>query len=539
MPQRMFAGLTGSLGLAAIWLAMAAPAIAADEPLQLTLTYQTETSPGTGRYHRLTRAESWDPSRTAVIVCDMWDLHHCRRAVLRETEFAPRLNSLLKIARERGATIIHAPSDCMTYYADHPARQRATAVPRAKDLPAEIDQWCRQIPAEERGEYPIDQTDGGEDDDPAEHAAWAAELKAKGLDPRKPWTHQTPLVEIDAARDFISDRGEEVWSILAARGINQVILTGVHTNMCVLGRPFGLRQMARNGKQVVLVRDMTDTMYNPAARPYVSHFTGTDLIISHIERFVCPTITSDQFLGGQPFRFSGDTRKRVAMVIAEDEYETERTLPAYALQQLGRDFEVRCIFGSDTDRGDIPGMDAARDADVLLVSVRRRPIRPEQLAVIREFVAAGKPVIGIRTASHAFSLRNAPAPEGLADWTTWDADIFGGNYTNHHNNAAASVVTVVPPQQSHPILAGIPAEFPQGGSLYKTAPLKMGAITLLEGRLTQSEAPVEPVAWTFTRADGGRSFYTSLGHKDDFAGEAFPRLLTNAIRWAVGNQSGR
>lgn len=533
MPQRLIAGLAGYLSLAAIWLTMAVPAQAADEPLQLTLTYQTETSPGTGRYHRLARTESWAPRRTAIIVCDMWDLHHCRRAVLRETEFAPRLNQLLNVARERGVTIIHAPSDCMAFYANHLARQRAVSVPRAKDLPADIGQWCRQIPAEERGEYPIDQTHGGEDDDPDEHAAWAAELKAKGLDPRKPWTRQTPLVQIDEARDYISDKGEEIWSILAERGIDHVILSGVHTNMCVLGRPFGLRQMVKNGKQAALLRDMTDTMYNPAAKPYVSHFTGTDLIISHIERFVCPTITSDQFLGGQPFRFSGDTRKRVAMVIAEDEYKTEHTLPAYALSHLGKEFQVNFIFGSDTERGDIPGIEAVRDADVLLVSVRRRPLRPEQLAMIREFVAAGKPVIGIRTASHAFCLRNAPPPEGLADWTAWDAEVFGGNYTNHHKNDLASMVTVVPSQQSHPILSGLPAEFPQQGSLYRTAPLKAGAVELLSGRLTESEAPAEPVAWTFTRADGGQSFYTSLGHEDDFAGEAFPRLLTNAIRRAA------
>ena len=79
-----------------------------------------------------------------------------------------------------------------------------------------------------------------------------------------------------------------MWAILEQNQIEHVILTGVHTNMCVLGRPFGLRQMARVGKDVVLMRDMTDTMYNPARWPFVSHFTGTDLIIDHVERHVCP-----------------------------------------------------------------------------------------------------------------------------------------------------------------------------------------------------------------------------------------------------------
>ena len=76
--------------------------------------------------------------------------------------------------------------------------------------------------------------------------------------------------------------------------------------MCVAGRPFGLRQMAKNGRRVVLMRDLTDSMYNPARWPNVSHFRGTALIVEHIEKFVCPTITSDQILGGKPFMFSTD-----------------------------------------------------------------------------------------------------------------------------------------------------------------------------------------------------------------------------------------
>jgi sugar lactone lactonase YvrE/nicotinamidase-related amidase len=227
-------------------------------------------------------------------------------AVRRLEQFAPILNKVLQEARRRGATIIHAPSDCMESYRDHPARQRAIAAPDATYIPHDVKTWCSVIPAEERGLYPIDQSDGGEDDDPAEHAKWRAELEAMGRNPNMPWKKQTELIEIEAERDFISDRGDEVWNILQQRGINNVILTGVHTNMCVLGRPFGLRQLARNGKHVVLMRDMTDTMYNPKKWPYVNHFEGTRRVIAHIERFVCPTITSDQLIGGKPFQFEGD-----------------------------------------------------------------------------------------------------------------------------------------------------------------------------------------------------------------------------------------
>lgn len=261
-------------------------------------------TPGT----REVRNETWPTSKTAVIVCDVWDLHHCRNAVRRLEEFGPRLNEVLIEARKRGATIIHAPSDCMPAYVDHPARLRAIAAPTAKDLPQDIAAWCSRIPAEEQAHYPIDQSDGGEDDGPAEHAEWAAHLKSLGRNPGMPWQRQSDMITIDPERDFLSDKGDEVWNILQSRGIDHVILTGVHTNMCVLGRPFGLRQMARNGKHVVLMRDMTDCMYNPQRWPYVDHFTGCDLVIAHVERFVCPTITSDQIVGGQPFRSKSDQR---------------------------------------------------------------------------------------------------------------------------------------------------------------------------------------------------------------------------------------
>jgi nicotinamidase-related amidase/type 1 glutamine amidotransferase len=506
----------------------------ADE-ISLLLRYQRETSDGSGRFHQLVRQESWQADETAIIVCDVWDSHHCLNAVRRVHELGPRLNQLLQDARQRGMTVIHAPSDCMDAYNDHPARQRAINCPRAATLPKDIQLWCSSIPAEERGTYPIDQSDGGEDDDPAEHAQWEEELRQMGRDPGRPWNQQSDLITIDADRDFISDRGDEVWSILEHQGIRNVILTGVHTNMCVLGRPFGLRQMARNGKNVVLVRDMTDTMYNPASWPYVNHFTGTDLIVSHIERFVCPTITSDQFLGGDEFRFRHDARPHVAIVMADDEYESERTLPEFAANHLGKRFRVSYIFASDKNPNDVPGLDAMSKADAAVISVRRRTLVPEQLDIVKHFVEVGKPVVGLRTASHAFSLRgnSNPAPTGSATWPQFDAQVFGGNYTNHYGNDLSSIVTPLAAQANHPVLSGVTAEpFAQAGSLYKTSPLAPGTTVLLTGSVAGQ--PAEPVAWTFQRADGGRSFYTSMGHPGDFQNPHFVLLLANAIDWAAG-----
>jgi len=273
-----------------------------EENLDFKLQLQNKDA-DSGEYVMEHREERWLARQTAIIVCDVWDYHHCYNAVKRLEEFAPRLNQTVVKARQLGCTVIHAPSDCMDAYQTHPARIRAVENPVAAFLPHAIREWCSQIPAEEMVVYPIDQSDGGEDDNPEDHEKWAKQLERLGRNPKMPWKEQLATIEIDPAVDYISDRGDEVWSILEARGIRNVILTGVHVNMCVLGRPFGLRQLARNGKNVVLMRDMTDSMYNPNQWPYVSHHEGTRRIITHIERHICPTVTSDQLLGGEPFHW--------------------------------------------------------------------------------------------------------------------------------------------------------------------------------------------------------------------------------------------
>jgi nicotinamidase-related amidase len=284
-------------------LGLAAVPLAADEgELSLTLRSRVEKD---GQYEVVSKRAPWTAKKTAVIVCDMWDAHHCLNAVRREEEMVPRVNEFIGKARDRGVLVIHAPSSCMEPYKDHPGRKLAQSAPKAKNLPADIGEWCRKIPSEEKGKYPIDQSDGGEDDDLKEHEAWHAKLAAMGRNPKAPWKSQHAGLTIKDG-DAISDSGVEIWNLLEERGITNVMLLGVHANMCVLGRPFGLRQMAKNGKNVVLVRDLTDTMYNPKMPPMVSHFEGTRLIVEHVEKFVCPTITSDQLLGGKEFHFKGD-----------------------------------------------------------------------------------------------------------------------------------------------------------------------------------------------------------------------------------------
>ena len=522
----------------AVLSGLMASSLSADQPgvLSLTTRARTETSKGSGRFHALSTKATWNTKQTAIVVCDMWDLHHCLNATLRGGEMAPRMNQVLKTARSMGVTIIHAPSSCTAAYKDHPARKNAQKTPRSKVLPKEIGKWCYKIPEEEQGKYPIDQSDGGEDDDPAEHAAWAKKLKDMGRNPRAPWKSQTDLLDIEDS-DFVSDSGEEIWSIMDQRGISNVILLGVHTNMCVLGRPFGLRQMAQNGKNVVLMRDMTDTMYNPKRAPFVSHFTGTDLIVEHIEKWVCPTITSDQIIGGKPFTFKHDKRPHLVIVMAEREYHTNQSLPKFAAEQLGNELKVSLVHANDKERNDLPGLEVLKEADVVLISVRRRVLPPAQMKIVREFVKSGKPILGIRTANHAFALRGQDVPKGLVAWQNWDADIFGGSYTNHHGNGPKTKVALAKGAASHSILAGIDVNKLVGnGSLYVVNPLAKGTNPLIIGSIP--DKPAETLAWTNERASGGKSFYTSLGHVEDFKNPEFVRFLKNAILWGAGLKTG-
>lgn len=504
---------------ATVWLAgVCVPGFCAADNLKLHLRSRQEVAPQSGRYHARTTPTEWKPHETAIVVCDMWDTHTCPNAALRVSQMAPRMNEVLKAARSRGVFIIHSPSDTMKFYEGHPGRKLAMAAPIVEPVQP-LQRWCKLDP-EKEAPLPIDDSDGGCD----------CERTWKPGDPY-PWTRQIATLEIQDG-DAITDSAEAYY-LLKQRGIKNLIVMGVHTNMCVLGRPFSIRQMVNQGLNVALMRDLTDTMYNPEKAPFVNHFTGTDLVVEHIEKYWCPTLLSGDFLDGKEYRFPGDTRPHVVIVQGEDEYQTAKTLPKFALEQLGKDYRVSFVWLDENTKANFPGIEIVRNADVLFISARRRPIPAGELDVMKNYVAAGKPVIGIRTASHAFNLRNLPAPAGLADWPDLDATVFGGSYTNHHGHKLKSTVWSIPAQQDHPILKGIPhTEFIGEGGLYQTAPLKDGAVELLRGKVDGIEQH-EPVAWTFTRKDGGKSFYTSLGHPDDFTRPECPTLLKNAIDWLV------
>jgi nicotinamidase-related amidase len=260
----------------------------AAEPLRLPLRLR-------GKDDGQTREEvkQWDAAKTALVICDMWDTHTCPNAATRVGEMAPRVDAVVSSLRARGVLIIHCPSDTMKFYEGTSQRRLAQAAPVvASKIP--LQRTMRLDPTRE-APLPID------DSDPCDCArTW------KQGDPY-PWTRQHAAIGI-AEGDAVTDSAEAYY-LMRQRGIEQVLICGVHLNMCVLHRPFAIRQLVTQGMEVALLRDLTDTMYNPAQRPYVSHFEGTRLMVEHVEKYWCPSTTSAAILGGKPFHFKDDKVK--------------------------------------------------------------------------------------------------------------------------------------------------------------------------------------------------------------------------------------
>ena len=229
--------------------------------IEISLKKRVPSTPDKATYKVINEKQEWNPSETAIIICDMWDQHWCKGATSRVGELAPRINKVITVGREKGMLIVHAPSDCMDYYKDYAQRK---VMLQYKNTNVENRINNDKLPTEKDAVWPIYQDDGGCNETPLckQGRAWEKEIDAITI----------------SDKDVISDSGVEIAGLFKAKGIKNVILTGVHTNMCVIGRSFGLRNMVRLGMNVVLMRDMTDAMYDARQWPNVNHFTGVNLI---------------------------------------------------------------------------------------------------------------------------------------------------------------------------------------------------------------------------------------------------------------------
>ena len=168
----------------------------------------------------------------------------------------------------------------MDYYSGTDARRRAE---NATFVRAPIEIRTRPLDPSREGPLPIDDSDDGCDDDSINTGD-------------HPWTRQHAAIRIAHTTDFISDSGQEIFNVFAAKGICNIFIVGVHTNMCVLFRPFAIRQQVLLGKSIVLVRNLTDSLYNSAMPPYVSHDEGTAFVVGHIEKYWCPSASSSEIV---------------------------------------------------------------------------------------------------------------------------------------------------------------------------------------------------------------------------------------------------
>lgn len=230
-----------------------------NQKLTLNLRTRVKQSENNELWREQTIVKNFDPSNVAFLICDLWDKHWCKTLSERVSKIAAKAGPIVESLRERGAKIIHAPSDCMNFYGKRePEPLGAPQEKRQKNFPIDDSIHCPDSP---RCKEHID------------------------------WTREHPAIRI-AQNDLVTTDPNEIFNFLQTHNIKLVIMIGVHVNCCVLGRPFGIEAMKRRGVPVVLVRDLTDVAYSPKSPPFVSLDEATEIVVQWIEKHYCPSIKS-------------------------------------------------------------------------------------------------------------------------------------------------------------------------------------------------------------------------------------------------------
>ena len=247
---------------------------------------------------------------------------------------------------------------------------------------------------------------------------------------------------------------------------------------------------------------------------------------------------------GFPAHQRSDTTRaaHVVFVTGDDEYRSEITMPMIAaiLERVhGLRTSVAYARPRPQTKDNIEGLEALETADLMVMFTRFRRLPDEQLQRILRFTESGKPMIGLRTTTHAFQYPENSPNRRLNDG--FGRDVFGQRWIVHHGHRSSTDVGIHAANASHPILRGI-SPFRARSWLYHVAPLNgEGNTVLLDGTSVDSElaskaaefSPVQPVAWT-RLYNGARVFFTTLGHPKDFEHESMRRLIINAVLWGLG-----
>ncbi|MHC4638549.1 MAG: ThuA domain-containing protein [Planctomycetota bacterium] len=467
-----------------------------------------------------------DPAKTAIVVIDMWDRHWCRTYTARVGNLVPRMNKTLDAARKLGIQVVFAPSDVADFYKDYPQRKSMQAI--AAYAPPE--KVAFNPPPEPKGK---DCCECG--------PAQPCRSKSFGR-----WSRQHPdlkITEGDLLGDCNNER--ELLNFCRHQGIDTLIYMGVASNMCVLHRQFGMLNMGRYGFKMMFVSDLVQAItangLDPGAKTPDWNFTpakGSALVQRYLEKHIASSFESRQLITAAGMdRFAGDKRPHVVFVLAEQEYKSEETLPSFAKSYLEKDFRCTFLFAranKGEGRNDVPSLDALYDADLLILSMRRRALPVVQMDHLERYIRSGKPIIGIRVSIVPFQVKPEERPDGHVIWHDFDREVLGCQYAGYdmRSRKTGCDVWIAKNARMHPILNGIdPDGFHSTSWIYKLNPLAEGTTLLMEGRWSENER-TEPVAFTNTFC-GGRVFFTSLGHPDDFGNELFCKLLVNGVYWAL------
>jgi type 1 glutamine amidotransferase len=273
-------------------------------------------------------------------------------------------------------------------------------------------------------------------------------------------------------------------------------------------------------------------------------------------------------LCGQGLVFEGrggpGAGKHVVLISGDEEYRSEETMP-----QLGRilashhGFRATVLFALDPDgtvnpnASNIPGLEALASADLMILFTRFRDLPDDQMKRIVDYVDSGRPIVGLRTATHAFAFK---ANKTYARWgynsKEWDGgfgrQVLGETWISHHGRHGVQSTrgVLAPGRENHPILRGIATGDIWGPTDVYTVRLPVSGDVLVLGQVLSGmqpgdpplegpkNDPMMPVAWTRTYTGAGgrpaRIFTTTMGSSQDLLSEGFRRLLVNATYWALG-----
>lgn len=261
--------------------------------------------------------------------------------------------------------------------------------------------------------------------------------------------------------------------------------------------------------------------------------------------------------------------KHIVLLSGDEEYRSEETMPQLG-KILSKHHGFRCtvLFAINPKSGEIdpnttnniPGMEAIDSADLVIMALRFRNLPDGQMKHFVDYIESGKPVVGMRTSTHAFNFdKKSESPYRKYTWTNTDKDyekgfgrqVLGETWVNHHGAHGKQATRGVPAEgtKDHPILRGCgnifgPTDVYTVNALQgDSKPLVMGQV--LEG-MNPADKPVDgpknnpmmPVAWTktYTGAAGksARIFTTTMGASQDLLAEGTRRMIVNAAYWCLG-----